>query len=125
MVRLRSTNTKKIKFTQRLSLGSELHMRKERCCLRSFNLIHGPTSHSIYGNLMIYKLSLTKDRLIFLHDKELRADQLPINFPTSYENAKTRAFSASVDDRLSSLSSRFIVDHVLRRKILSRKDKRN
>ncbi|KAL0295596.1 UNVERIFIED_CONTAM: Cytochrome c biogenesis CcmF C-terminal-like mitochondrial protein [Sesamum calycinum] len=33
-VRLRSTNTKKIEFTQRLPLGSELHMGKERCCLR-------------------------------------------------------------------------------------------
>ncbi|MCD7453813.1 hypothetical protein HAX54_022272 [Datura stramonium] len=58
-VRLRSTNTKKIQFTQRLPLGSELHMGKERCCLRGLDHLHGPTFHSICGNLMIYKPSLT------------------------------------------------------------------
>uniref|UniRef100_A0A0D3D456 Uncharacterized protein n=1 Tax=Brassica oleracea var. oleracea TaxID=109376 RepID=A0A0D3D456_BRAOL len=65
MVRLRSTNTKKIQFTQRLTVGSELHMGKERCCLRGLDHLHGPTSHSICGNLMIYKPSLTNDRLMF------------------------------------------------------------
>ncbi|CAK7324397.1 unnamed protein product [Dovyalis caffra] len=74
MVRLRSTNTKKIQFTQRLPLGSELHMGKERCCLRGLDHLHGPTSHSICGNLMIYKPSLTNDRLMFEHDESLRAD---------------------------------------------------
>nr|GEZ92092.1 cytochrome c-type biogenesis protein CcmF, mitochondrion [Tanacetum cinerariifolium] len=33
-VRLRLTNIKKIQFTQRLHLGSELHMGKECCCLQ-------------------------------------------------------------------------------------------
>jgi hypothetical protein len=38
-----STNIKKIQFTQRLPLGSELHMGKERCCLRGLDHLHGPT----------------------------------------------------------------------------------
>nr|YP_003587254.1 cytochrome c biogenesis FC [Citrullus lanatus]ACV96627.1 cytochrome c biogenesis FC [Citrullus lanatus] len=86
------SNTKKIQFTQRLPLGSELHMGKERCCLRGLDHLHGPTFHSICGNFMIYKPSLTNDRLIFEHDKSLRADQLPINFPASYENGKLEHF---------------------------------
>jgi hypothetical protein len=92
MVRLRSTNTKKIQFTQRLPLGSELHMGKERCCLRGLDHLHGPTFHSICGNLMIYKPSLTNDRLMFEHDESLRADLLPINFTASYENGKLEHF---------------------------------
>lgn len=93
MVRLRSTKTKKIQFTQRLPLGSELHMGKERCCLRGIDHLHGPTSHSICGNFMIYKRSLTTDRLMFEHDESLRADLLPIkNFPASYENGKLKHF---------------------------------
>nr|WLE73526.1 cytochrome c biogenesis FC [Thonningia sanguinea] len=80
------SNTKKIQFTQRLPLGSELHMGKERCSLRGLDHLHGPTFHSICGNLMIYKPSLTNDRLTFEHDSSLRADLLPINFPASYEN---------------------------------------
>nr|AKM22413.1 cytochrome c maturase subunit Fc [Erodium texanum] len=91
------SNTKKIEFTQRLPLGSELHMGKERCCLRGLDHLHGPTFHSICGNLMIYKASLTKDRLIFEHDESPgfrleRADLLPINFPASYENGKLEHF---------------------------------
>ncbi|ESQ36936.1 hypothetical protein EUTSA_v10002931mg [Eutrema salsugineum] len=70
MVRLRSTNTKKIQFTQQLPLGSELHMGKERCCLRGLDHLHGPTSHSICGNLMICKPSLTNDRLIKKYFRE-------------------------------------------------------
>nr|YP_010035141.1 Cytochrome c biogenesis Fc [Euonymus alatus]QOX10164.1 Cytochrome c biogenesis Fc [Euonymus alatus] len=87
------SNTKKIEFTQRLPLGSELHMGKERCCLRGLDHFHGPTSHSICGNLMIYKPSLTSDRLMFEHDEALlRADPLLINFPASYENGKLEHF---------------------------------
>lgn len=86
------SNTKKIQFTQRLPLGSELHMGKERCCFRGLDHLHGPTSHSICGNLMIYKPSLTNDRLMFEHDESLRADLLPINFPASYENGKLDNF---------------------------------
>nr|UZG65898.1 cytochrome c biogenesis C [Clematis acerifolia] len=86
------SNTKKIQFTQRLPLGSELHMGKERCCLRGIDHLHGPTSHSICGNFMIYKPSLTNDRLMFEHDESLRADLLPINFPASYENGKLEHF---------------------------------
>nr|UVN17350.1 cytochrome c biogenesis factor C [Capsicum annuum] len=91
-VLLSSTNTKKIEFTQRLPLGSELHMGKERCCLRGLDHLHGPTFHSICGNLMIYKPSLTSDRLMFEHDESLRADLLPIHFPASYENGKLEHF---------------------------------
>ncbi|KAI5672822.1 hypothetical protein M9H77_13186 [Catharanthus roseus] len=50
-VRFRSTNTKKILFTQRLPLCSKLHMGKERCYLRGLDHSHGPTSHSICRNL--------------------------------------------------------------------------
>ncbi|KAJ0734793.1 hypothetical protein HanPI659440_Chr11g0424451 [Helianthus annuus] len=49
-VRLRLTNTKKIQFTQRLPLGSELHIGKERCCLQGLDYLHGPTFHSIFPN---------------------------------------------------------------------------
>nr|YP_009493668.1 cytochrome c biogenesis FC [Codonopsis lanceolata]AWN57613.1 cytochrome c biogenesis FC [Codonopsis lanceolata] len=86
------SNTKKIQFTQRLPLASELHMGKERCSLRGLDHLHGPTFHSICGNLMIYKPSLTKDRLIFDHDESLRAHLLPIHFPASYENGKVEHF---------------------------------
>lgn len=86
------SNTKKIQFTQRLPLGSELHMGKERCCFRGLDHLHGPTFHSICGNLMIYKPSLTNDRLMFEHDESLRADLLPINFPASYDNGKLENF---------------------------------
>jgi cytochrome c biogenesis factor len=41
---------------------------------------------------MIYKPSLTNDRFIFEHDESLRADLLPIHFPTSYENGKLEHF---------------------------------
>nr|APD51396.1 cytochrome c biogenesis F [Pelargonium citronellum] len=49
------SNTKKLEFTQGLSLGSELNMGKELCCLRGLDHLHGPTFHSICSNLMIYK----------------------------------------------------------------------
>ncbi|CAL5185160.1 unnamed protein product [Lathyrus oleraceus] len=67
-------------------------MGKERCCFRGLDHLHGPTSHSICGNFMIYKPSLTNDRLMFEHDESLRADLLPINFPASYENGKLDNF---------------------------------
>ena len=86
------SNAKKIQFTQQLPLGSELLMGKERCCLRGLDHLHGPTSHSICGNLMIYKPSLTNDRLMFEHDESLRAHVLPINFPDSYDNGKLEHF---------------------------------
>nr|AYQ93866.1 cytochrome c maturase subunit Fc [Allium cepa]WEV87828.1 cytochrome c biogenesis FC [Allium cepa] len=86
------SNTNKIQFTQRLPLGPELHMGKERCCLRGLDHLHGPTSHSICGNLMIYKPSPTSDRFMFEHDESLRADLLPINLPASYENGKLEHF---------------------------------
>ncbi|KAI3903832.1 hypothetical protein MKW98_032715 [Papaver atlanticum] len=78
-------------FTQRLPLGSELNMGKERCSLRGLDHLHGPTFRGICGNLMIYKPSLTKDRLIFEHDSSLRAalTSLPI---ASYENGKLEQF---------------------------------
>nr|WGH58919.1 cytochrome c maturation protein [Sapria himalayana] len=61
--------------------------------LRGLDHLHGPTSHSICGNLMIYKPSLTSDRLMFEHDESLRADLLPISkFPASYENGKLEHF---------------------------------
>ncbi|KAI3861820.1 hypothetical protein MKX03_027425 [Papaver bracteatum] len=85
------SNTKKIQFTQRFLLGSELNMGKERCSLRGLDHLHGPTFRKICGNLMIYKPSLTKDRLIIEHDSSLRAalTSLPI---ASYENGKLEQF---------------------------------
>nr|WDY31158.1 CcmFc [Cuscuta campestris] len=123
-------NTKKIQFTQRLPLGSELHIGKERCCLRGLDHLHGPTFHSICGNLMIYKPSLcratsylcasyrfvehssthsettylTNDRLLFEHDESLRADLLPIHFPASYENGKLEHFFSLIS--LKSIQNR-------------------
>nr|DAZ89639.1 TPA_asm: cytochrome c biogenesis FC [Cuscuta australis] len=124
------SNTKKIQFTQRLPLGSELHIGKERCCLRGLDHLHGPTFHSICGNLMIYKPSLcratsylcasyrfvshssthsettylTNDRLLFEHDESLRADLLPIHFPASYENGKLEHFFSLIS--LKSIQNR-------------------
>ncbi|KAH0446080.1 hypothetical protein IEQ34_025088 [Dendrobium chrysotoxum] len=92
MVRLRSTNTNKIQFTQRLPLGPELHMGKERCCLRGLDHLHGPTFHSICGNFLLSKPSPTSDRFMFEHDESLRADLLPILSPASYENGKLEHF---------------------------------
>ncbi|KAG2611573.1 hypothetical protein PVAP13_4KG104105 [Panicum virgatum] len=91
-VLLSSTNTNKIQFTQRLPLGPELHMGKEHYCLRGLDHLHGPTSHSICGNFLIYKPSPTSKRFMFEHDESLRADLLPINFPASYENGKLEDF---------------------------------
>lgn len=64
-------------------------MGKERCCLRGIDHSHGPTFHSICGNLMIYKPSLTNPFMFFEHDEALRAiiDLFPIHF-SSYENVK-------------------------------------
>nr|BDV12065.1 putative cytochrome c biogenesis [Dendrobium wilsonii] len=89
---LLSTNTNKIQFTQRLPLGPELHMGKERCCLRGLDHLHGPTFHSICGNFLLSKPSPTSDRFMFEHDESLRADLLPILSPASYENGKLEHF---------------------------------
>jgi hypothetical protein len=88
MLWLRLTNTKKKQFTQLLPLGSELHIGREHCCLRGIDQLHGPTFHSICGNLIIYKPSL-KNPFIFDHDKSLRAiiDLLPVAAPL-YQNEK-------------------------------------
>jgi len=67
-------------------------MGKEHYCLRGLDHLHGPTFHSISGNLMIYKSSLMNDRLIFGHDESLRAHLLSINFLASYENGKLEHF---------------------------------
>lgn len=73
------SSTRKIQFTQRLPLGSELHMGKERCCLRGLDSLHGPTFHSICGNLMIYKPGSLSRLRMNGHDESLRAiiDMLP------------------------------------------------
>nr|AJP33427.1 cytochrome c biogenesis FC [Araucaria heterophylla]QJH91742.1 cytochrome c maturation subunit FC [Araucaria heterophylla]QXE43716.1 cytochrome c biogenesis FC [Araucaria cunninghamii] len=101
-----SSSTRKIQFTQRLPLGSELHMGKERCCLRGLDPLHGPTFHSIRGNLMIYKpfsssslprfgaLRSLTNSFMFEHDESLRAIMdipLPIHF-SSYGNGKLAHF---------------------------------
>nr|QRG30080.1 cytochrome c biogenesis Fc [Phalaenopsis aphrodite subsp. formosana] len=86
------SNTKKIQFTQRLPLGPELHMGKERCCLRGLDHLHGPTFHSICGNFLLSKPSPTSDRFMFEHDESLRADLLPRLSPASYENVKLEHF---------------------------------
>nr|QJS35651.1 cytochrome c biogenesis FC [Taxus cuspidata] len=69
------SSTRKTQFTQRLPLGSELHMGKERCCLRGLDSLHGPTFHSICGNLMIYKPKLGLLSRLYMngHDESLRA----------------------------------------------------
>jgi hypothetical protein len=64
ILRLRLTNTKKKQFTQFLPLSSELHIGKEHCCLQGIDQLHGPTFHSICGNLIIYEPSL-KSHLFF------------------------------------------------------------
>nr|YP_009300612.1 cytochrome c biogenesis factor C [Brachythecium rivulare]ALK03314.1 cytochrome c biogenesis factor C [Brachythecium rivulare] len=82
------SNTKKRQFTQLLPLGSELHIGREHCCLRGIDQLHGPTFHSICGNLIIYKPSL-KNPFIFDYDESFRAiiDLLPIA-ALSYQNEK-------------------------------------
>ncbi|KAI3891566.1 hypothetical protein MKX03_033113 [Papaver bracteatum] len=71
--------------------GVCIFMLGERCSLRGLDHLHGPTFRGICGNLMIYKPSLTKYRLIFEHDSSLRAalTSLPI---ASYENGKMEQF---------------------------------
>nr|YP_010204411.1 CcmFc [Evolvulus alsinoides]UAV12015.1 CcmFc [Evolvulus alsinoides] len=100
------TNTKNIQFTQRLPLGSELHMGKERCCLRGLDHLHGPAFHSISANFMIYKPSLMNDRLMLEHDESLRADLLPIHFPASYENGKPEHFFSLISRKRKSMKNR-------------------
>ena len=52
-------NAKKIQSTGKTPLGYELHIGKVRSTLRGIDQLHGPTFHSICGNLIIYKPSLT------------------------------------------------------------------
>nr|YP_009047300.1 cytochrome c biogenesis factor C [Ptychomnion cygnisetum]AGN74052.1 cytochrome c biogenesis factor C [Ptychomnion cygnisetum]AHI16125.1 CcmFc [Ptychomnion cygnisetum] len=82
------SNTKKRQFTQLLPSGSELHIGREHCCLRGIDQLHGPTFHSICGNLIIYKPSL-KNKFIFDYDESFRGiiDLLPIA-ALSYQNEK-------------------------------------
>nr|YP_009431802.1 cytochrome c biogenesis factor C [Calypogeia arguta]ASZ80286.1 cytochrome c biogenesis factor C [Calypogeia arguta]UYI31564.1 cytochrome c biogenesis factor C [Calypogeia arguta] len=61
-------NAKKIQSTGKKPLGSELHMGKVRSTLRGIDQLHGPTFHSICGNSIIYKPSLTNP-LMFEHDE--------------------------------------------------------
>nr|QIA60850.1 cytochrome c biogenesis factor C [Makinoa crispata] len=61
------SNAKKIQFTGKTPLGSELHIGKVRSTLRGIDQLHGPTFHSICGNLIIYKPS-PKNPLMFEHD---------------------------------------------------------
>ncbi|KAI5664304.1 hypothetical protein M9H77_23627 [Catharanthus roseus] len=66
--------------------------RRSVVCLRGLDHLHRPTSHSICGNLVIYKPSLMNDRLMFEHDKSFRAYLLPIHFPALYEKRKLEHF---------------------------------
>ena len=52
-------NAKKIQSTGKTPLGYQLHIGKVRSTLRGIDQLHGPTFHSICGNLIIYKPSLT------------------------------------------------------------------
>lgn len=61
-------NAKKIQSTGKTPLGSELHIGKVRSTLRGIDQLHGPTFHSICGNSIIYKPSLTNP-LMFEHDE--------------------------------------------------------
>nr|WIA66405.1 cytochrome c biogenesis factor C [Apopellia endiviifolia] len=49
------SNARKIQFTGKTPLGSELHIGKVRSTSRGIDQLHGPTFHSICGNLIIYK----------------------------------------------------------------------
>ncbi|KAI3863211.1 hypothetical protein MKX03_002316 [Papaver bracteatum] len=71
--------------------GMCIFMLGERCSLRGLDHLHGPTFRGICENLMIYKPSLKKGRLIFEHDSSLSAAliSLPI---ASYENGKLEQF---------------------------------
>nr|QIA60808.1 cytochrome c biogenesis factor C [Metzgeria leptoneura] len=60
-------NAKKIQSTGKTPLGSELHIGKVRSTSRGIDQSHGPTFHSICGNLIIYKPS-PKNPLVFEHD---------------------------------------------------------
>lgn len=102
-----SSGARKIQFTQRLPLGSELHMGKERCCLRGPDSSHGPTFHSSCGNSMIYKpfslgslssvykaLRSSTNSFMFEHDESLRAGidtLLPMHF-SPYDDGKLDHF---------------------------------
>lgn len=61
-------NAKKIQSTGKTPLGSELHLGELRSTLRGIDQLHGPTFHSICGNLIIYKPFL-KTPLMFEHDE--------------------------------------------------------
>ncbi|CAM6031875.1 unnamed protein product [Sphagnum compactum] len=61
-------NAEKIQSTGKTPLGYELHMGKIRSTLRGIDQLHGPTFHSICGNLIIYKPSPTNP-LMFEHDE--------------------------------------------------------
>nr|QIA60389.1 cytochrome c biogenesis factor C [Heteroscyphus zollingeri] len=61
-------NAGKIQSTGKTPLGYELHIGKVRSTLRGIDQLHGPTFHSICGNLIIYKPSLTNP-LMFEHDE--------------------------------------------------------
>uniref|UniRef100_UPI0030FE5868 cytochrome c biogenesis factor C n=1 Tax=Cyathodium cavernarum TaxID=351593 RepID=UPI0030FE5868 len=61
------SNAKKIQFTGKTPLGFELHIGKVRSTLRGIDQLHGPTFHSICGNLIIYKPFLKKP-FMFEHD---------------------------------------------------------
>lgn len=61
-------SAKKIQSTGKTPLGSELHIGKVRSTLRGIDQLHGPTFHSICGNLIIYKPCLKKP-LMFEHEK--------------------------------------------------------
>nr|AKU36875.1 cytochrome c biogenesis factor C [Aneura pinguis]WHW96913.1 cytochrome c biogenesis factor C [Aneura pinguis] len=60
-------NAKKIQSTGKTPLGSELHIGKVRSTSRGIDQLHGPTFHSICGNLIIYEPS-PENPLMFEHD---------------------------------------------------------
>nr|YP_009431844.1 cytochrome c biogenesis factor C [Calypogeia suecica]ASZ80328.1 cytochrome c biogenesis factor C [Calypogeia suecica]WCP19045.1 cytochrome c biogenesis factor C [Calypogeia suecica]WCP19087.1 cytochrome c biogenesis factor C [Calypogeia suecica] len=86
-------NAKKIQSTGKTPLGSELHMGKVRSTLRGIDQLHGPTFHSICGNSIIYKPSLTNP-LMFEHDESRPA--LLQSWPTEGAKLSTdgRGFSS-------------------------------
>nr|AEM46236.1 cytochrome c biogenesis FC [Silene noctiflora]AJP34445.1 cytochrome c biogenesis FC [Silene noctiflora] len=86
------SKTKKIEFSQRLPLGSELDLGKERCCFRALDHLHGPTFHSICGNLLISKPSVRKDGPVFEDDYSLRATLLSRQLFPSDSNVKLEPF---------------------------------
>nr|WNR49261.1 cytochrome c biogenesis FC [Acorus tatarinowii] len=85
----------KLSFTQRLPLGSELHLGKEVCCLRGIDHLHGPNSHSICGNFLIKKPNnnLLKERKLIMFPEKRYFDAIHERTSTTEVAIHTNPFT--------------------------------